>query len=254
MLTSPSRRTTTSRLEGRPEVRFAHFAQAWVRHHQEALSAAGGEQVRDVCDVGGGANPLLAPDEVEASGVRCTVLDVSADELRKAPAGYATEVLDLCAGPPPEHLRGGFDLVVSKMTAEHVPDARAFHRSVHALLRPGGTAMHFFPTLWTLPLVVNLALPEAVGAAILRRLHPRDAHQEAKFVAHYDWCRGPGERQFRRLRSTGFEVVAYEGYFGHSYYDRVPPLDALEQAKAGFLVRHPVPALTSFARVVLRRP
>jgi hypothetical protein len=139
--------------------------------------------------------------------------------------------------------------------AEHVPAPERFHATVHALLAPGGYAVHAFPTLYEPTLVANLLIPESVSAPVLRAIQPgREPHGEhAKFSAHYRWCRGPTRRQLRRLRGAGFEIVDYVGYFGHGYFRRLPPLDRLEQRLARALQRRPLPWLTSYALVVLRR-
>ena len=47
---------------------------------------------------------------------------------------------------------------------------------------------------------------------------------------------------------------ALHRHFGHAFYRRVKPLAAAERAFTGVMLDHPLPALTSFALVVLRRP
>ena len=145
---------------------------------------------------------------------------------------------------------------MSAFLAEHVADARALHRSVYAALRPGGTALHTFPTLYEPAFMVNRVLPERVMEPLLRRVQPgREPEGEhAKFRAYYRWCRGPTRRQLRRLESVGFQVLDYVGYFGHGYFGPLKPLDRVEQALSHALVRRPLPALTSYATVTLRRP
>ena len=115
----------------------------------------------------------------------------------------------------------------------------------------GGYAVHFFPTLWALPFVLNCVLAERLAKPVLLSIRPQHAH--SKFPAYYRWCRGPTRRQRERLESVGFQVERYDGYFGHSYYGAVGPLQAAENALAHALVRHPVPALTAYALVVLRK-
>jgi hypothetical protein len=53
---------------------------------------------------------------------------------------------------------------------------------------------------------------------------------------------------------VGFTVESFTAAFGHRYYAMLPPLEAAEQAKTRWLLRHPVPWWTSFATVVLRKP
>lgn len=210
---------------------------------------------RRVCDVGGGANPVVPLEVVQARALDYTVLDISAAELAKAPAGYRTHLADI-AGPALGEV-GPFDVVFSQMVAEHIADPEAFHRNVLALLRPGGVALHYFPTLYAPPFVVNRLLPDRLARMILRALRPErfvDDRGE-KFPAYYRWCRGPTPAQVRRLESVGFEVEHYVGLFGtRSYFERVPALQRLEDGVAQALLRRPLPWMTSYALLVLRRP
>ena len=214
-----------------------------------------GGHVHRLCEIGGGANPLLELDAVRRAGVADYVVsDLSAEELSKAPDGYTKVVADATRGVVKE--AGTFDLVVSSTVAEHVSDPAAFHHSVFEMLVPGGRAMHFFPTLYEPAFVINRLLPERAADAILQRIQTNRAHGglHQKFPAYYRWCRGPTRRQLARLAGTGFEVEEYVGVFGHGYYHPVALADRLETALAGMLARHPLPALTAYAWIKLRRP
>jgi len=207
-----------------------------------------------VCDVGGGARPLLHLPQVERYGLHYVVTDVSAEQLERAAAGYRREQADILDAAAVERLvstHGPFDAVFSRWTAEHMRDGELFHRHVFELLRPGGTAVHLFPTLYALPFLLNRVLPPSLSSGVLFRACPA---RHAKFRPYYSWCRGPTRRQLARVRSVGFAVERYTGYFGHAFYRRIRPLAAAERAFTGVMVDHPVPALTSFALVVLRRP
>jgi 2-polyprenyl-3-methyl-5-hydroxy-6-metoxy-1,4-benzoquinol methylase len=223
--------------------------------YQAAVRACAAETfVRSVCDVGGGANPTLDLDAIRACDVRYTLLDVSAEELAKAPSGYRTVCADIT---DPTVLAGEqFDLVCTKTVAEHITDPRAFHRRVFELLSPGGVAIHVFPTLWALPYVVNRVLPGVVAERILVRVQEgrEPEGSEGKFRAYYRWCRGPTAGQRERFERLGYEVRRYSGYFGHDYYRKLPALDRLEERKTAHLIERPRPRLTSFALVVLRKP
>lgn len=219
---------------------FVAWAAEWARKHPGAA----------VCDVGGGANPLLGAGDRAAR--RYVVLDVDDDELRKSPDDV-TKVLADAADPdfePP----GRFDLVVSSTTAEHVADPSQFHANVRRMLEVGGVAAHYFPALGALPFLVNRYLPEAVGARVLLRIQPtrEDGGHHEKFPARYRGCRGPTRRQIRLYEAAGFRVERFVGYFGHGYYWPVPPLERLEDRKTALLLRRPVPALVAYATVVLR--
>jgi hypothetical protein len=233
---------------------YAVWEQAWSDLPDAVRSFAAREDVTGVCDLGGGANPILDLAFIERHNLRYEMLDASAEELAKAPAGYTTHVAD-ATDPALAQRFGPYDLVASGFIAEHVADPAGFHATVRALLRPGGYAVHVFPTLFEPAFLINLLIPEALTDRALARVQPgREAHgSHGKFRPYYRWCRGPGARQFQRLESAGFDVVDYRGYFGHGYFRGFAPLDRLEQRRARALVRHPLPALTSYARVILRR-
>lgn len=232
---------------------FPHF----LRH----LIAKQG--VGRVCELGGGANPALTPAQIEELGISYSVMDISEQELAKASESYHRILADVTADLPPDH-DSSFDLVLSRMLAEHVRKPEQFHRNVYKLLKPGGFAVHFFPTLYSPPFVANLLLPERLSSWVLCRLQPSRDRKGifGKFPAYYRWCRGPSSASMRRFTSLGFEIKHYIGFFGHSgnatygpgYYDAFGPLRKLHEWLARHLVRRPNPYLTSYALLVMRRP
>ena len=56
---------------------------------------------------------------------------------------------------------------MSRWTAEHVKHGRRFHQQVHRLLRPRGTAVHLFSTLYSPVFVVNRLMPQVVRASVV---------------------------------------------------------------------------------------
>jgi SAM-dependent methyltransferase len=212
-----------------------------------------------ICDVGGGANPVAAAADIDRLGVDYFVLDAARRELDKAPPTYETVVMDIDDRAAVDWLvnrHGAFDAVISRWTAEHVRRGRRFHEHVHRLLRPAGTAVHLFPTLYSPVFMLNRVLPPPIAAAVVPHVDKsgrEPAGRHAAFHPYYSWCRGPTRRQIDRLASIGFWVRRYVGFFGHPYYERVKPLRLMHQELSSWLVRHPVPALTSYALVVLER-
>jgi len=235
----------------RSKVRFGPSAEAFTGYQAALMRLVESRRCRSICEVGGGANPALPLDYLASHRLRYCLLDVAPEELAKAPAGYDKVVADICSDTAPPG--GPFDLVVSKMLAEHVRRPRPFHRNVRALLRPGGLAFHFYPTLYALPFVANLLLPERASAAALRLFSPRHPVQHRKFPAYYRWCRGPTAAQTRRFERVGYIVEQYIGFFGHRYYRRIPVVRSLHAWATTFLLRHPVPWFTSFAYLIMRR-
>jgi 2-polyprenyl-3-methyl-5-hydroxy-6-metoxy-1,4-benzoquinol methylase len=236
----------------RPEVSYAPYTEAVDLYYEELnrIAAPGGLRV---CDIGGGAKPLLSLKRIGRQELDYVLLDIDPEELALAPEAYEKLQGDILAPGTVERLlaQGGpFDLVTSRWAAEHMSDGAAFHRNVFSLLRPGGAAVHLFPTLFALPFTVNRLLPDRLSKGMLFGVTDR----VSKFPAHYSWCRGPTDAQLARLRGIGYEVERYVGFFGHGFFAPLAPLDAPYRRATGWLLRHPRPALTSFALAVLRRP
>ena len=223
-------------------------AERWI----SSLIRANG--ARSVLEIGAGANPTLPLERLaELDVAQYTTNDVSAAELSKAPRGYDT----LCADftDPALALPQQYDFICSRMVNEHVRDGEIYYRNIYRALRPGGVTAHAFSTLYALPFLVNRLMPEWISGALLNAFAPRDRHQHDKFRAYYSWSRGPTAHQRRRFERLGFEILEYRGFFGHRYYERrLSPLHRAELMKERWLLRHPIPQLTAYATVVLRRP
>jgi SAM-dependent methyltransferase len=235
------------------QIDYVPYLDLWERFPHAVRELIDATGARDIGELGGGANPTTSLiDEVDHP-IELTVLDISAEELAKAPDGVRKLQVDLCSPYPPA--RSAFDLVFSRMLCEHVPSAERFHRNCALALRPGGHAVHFFPTVSALPFAVNRVVPEALGDKVLSAFFPsrQAGGQHQKFPAYYHWCHGPTPNQLARYRSVGLDVVRYEVGVGHGYYDRIPGLRSLESRKADLALSHPSPLLASYALVVLRR-
>ena len=229
-------------------VLYALWSEAWTRFDSRLVELIHRGSARTICEIGGGANPALTLDFVRTHDLDYLVVDVSAEELAKAPVGYQTHVANVAAKGL--DLPSRYDLIFSRMVAEHVAAPADFHQNINRHLGPNGVAFHFFPTLYTLPYVVNRFVPERVARPLLARVG--GTHE--KFPAYYRWCRGPSKRQIRRFESIGYQVEEYVGFFGHGYYRMLRPVQSLNDALASVLVRRPAPLLTSYAQVILRRP
>jgi 2-polyprenyl-3-methyl-5-hydroxy-6-metoxy-1,4-benzoquinol methylase len=207
----------------------------------------------NILEVGSGANPTLSVETVSALKIRYTANDVSLEELSKADGVYDRWVCDLSRDMVPAEMHGKFDLIFSRMVNEHIADGRVYHANIHNLLKPNGIAAHCFSTLYALPFAANRLLPEALGGMLLNIFAPRDAHKAGKFRAYYSWSRGPSRTVLSRFEGLGYEVIEYRGYFGHTYYSRVPLLHHLERLKARALVAMPIPLLCSYGMLIARK-
>jgi 2-polyprenyl-3-methyl-5-hydroxy-6-metoxy-1,4-benzoquinol methylase len=235
------------------KISYRQSETAWQEYEPFLISLIERRGLKKVCEDGGGANPLLKTKFIAGSAIDYSVLDISAAELEKSNSKYAKIQADISASD--FSLNRKFDLVFSKMLAEHISDAEQFHKNIFGILVKGGLAVHFFPTLYALPFFINYLAPERFAATLLNFFAPRDGYQHAKFPAYYHWCRGPTRRQIRKFKKLGYEIVEYRGYFGHgSYYNRFKFLKKLHDFKTDYLMRNPRPLLTSYAYVILMRP
>lgn len=206
------------------------------------------------CDVGGGAKPVVSLAQIQRRDIDYVIFDFSQAELDRAPAEYQRFQGDaLDAGRVHELVErhGPFDVVISRWTAEHVADGLSFHARVFDMLRPGGTAIHLFPTLYSPPFLINRVLSYDLSSVLLFRVFKA---RKVKFPARYSWCRGPTRRQIGLLRALGYDIERYVGFFGHNYYSGVKALDRAQRRFSDLLLAHPRPRMTSFSVVVLRRP
>ena len=175
-----------------------------------------------VLDLGAGAQPTVAP---EARPGDCTYvgLDISAAELRRAPAGSYDETVVADAAVAQPQLAGRFDLVVSLFALEHVEDLEQALANTRSYLRPGGRMLAYLSGRYSPTSILNRGLPPVVSAALVQRLTGRD--RESIHRAHYDRC---SDRQLSRLLATGWaasEVVAC--YWGEKYFRFSRPVHAL---------------------------
>jgi hypothetical protein len=208
-----------------------------------------------VLDIGGGEAPALRLDEVQNMHIDYTVLDVSQEQLDAAPAEYRKVRAD--ASLPDLKLDGNYDLAISRMVGEHIKDGDVFHRNIFNLLGPNGIAFHFFPTLFSPPFLANRLLPERLVDVILKKAQPwrSENNRTFRFPAYYSRCRGPIKAQIRFFEKIGYSVDSYYGFFGAGwYYEAFPFLKNIEERLSRWLIDHPMPHLTSYAYVVLRKP
>lgn len=213
--------------------------------------------VRAVADVGGGANPLIPQFSIESRDLHYHLFDISAEELEKSPEWcHERSELDVATKDVEQIARyeGQFDLIVSHMLVEHVPDMRQAHQNIYSMLRPGGFVVHTYASPYNFPLFINSIIPESISRMMLRIAQPnRCMHQHGKFPAHYDLCMPPGRRGQKLLESMGYNVMEYVGYVGHDYYKRFFPLMKAEQLFRGLSLQLGLP-LTSVIRLVLQKP
>ncbi len=236
------------------EIRYGSSEVAWAEFRDFLENLILHSKAQRICEIGGGANPTLPIDFVQENGLEYTVVDISDEELSKTPDGYIKVQADIAAEDC--DLSGEYDLVFSKMLAEHVNDGKRFHENIRKLLASDGLAFHFFPTLFAPPFIINRLMPEKIAENILHVLQPgrHKSGKKGKFPAYYHWCRGPVRSQIKQFERLGYKVDKYIGFFGHGeYYRKFPFLKKSHNYLCKKLIKYPVPWLTSFAYVVLKK-
>ena len=234
-----ARRLAASAVLAEPFCRLGYDSSegwAWDNYRGAVLALAqarratrrrSGELVR-MLEIGGGRGPLLRPAEATAAGIAVTVNDIDQRELSLGPPEFEKAEFDIADQAPPP-LCGQFDLVISRMVMEHVRDGRRAWANMAALLAPGGVALAFHPTLYAPPFVVNLVLPEALTARVLRFFFPtRHDGDYPKFPARYQLCVSNSHKLEPILQSCGFSEVLIAPIWGHGYFRHIPLLRELD--------------------------
>jgi SAM-dependent methyltransferase len=236
------------------QIKYYLVDSAYKKYHSKLRELAARPDIVKVCDVGGGANPLLSTKEIREYGLDYTLLDISSEQLLKAPDEY--HKIQANIADPSFFIDEKYDLVCSQFLAEHIPDAKVFHTNIFNILRNGGCAFHYFPTLYNLPFIANLILPEYLSESILILFHPNRQKEgkNAKFPAYYNWCMGPTTKNINNFKNLGYGVEEYIGFFGHDYYHKIDVFDKLEAIKSKILVKYPISYLTQFAHILLQKP
>jgi SAM-dependent methyltransferase len=205
-----------------------------------------------VCEIGAGANPAISEDVIRKYGLTFRAADQVEEELLKSEM-VETAVYDVCATDP---VPGApYDLIFSRMTAEHFRDPERAYANMFEALAPSGLAVHSFATLYALPFVLNRVLPDRVTDFLFDRFAPRNRERHDKFKAYYSHCRGPMESQLQFFRNLGYDIVEYRAYFGHNYYEpRLPLLHQVIRQTSKLLLKAPIAFFVSYATIILRRP
>jgi SAM-dependent methyltransferase len=191
----------------------ARYATAWRPMYEDAI--------RDrltpgatVLDIGAGRHPSLPA--AERRDARWVGLDISEDELRRAPDGAYQDrvVADLTERVP--GLSGTVDLAVSWQVLEHVkPLGRALD-NVYAYLKPGGEFVALFSGGFSAFGIVNRVLPDRVGHTVVSKVMRRPADGlHPVFPAYYDRCHASA---LRRMFTGWSEVSIQPQYRGAVYF------------------------------------
>lgn len=174
-------------------------------------------------DVGGGSRPCLTLEKKEELGIRLVGVDISAEELQKAPAGIYDDIV--VADITKFRGAGDADLIVCRATLEHVRDTDGAFSCLASILKPGGQLLLVVPSRNAVFARINLVLPEGIKRAILFRIFPHKALGHDGFPAFYNRCT---PRNFRQLADRhGMDVKFLHPYYYSSYFSFFLPLFVL---------------------------
>jgi len=206
-------------------------------------------------EIGGGRNPLFDPNEIKNLGVEMTVNDIAPCELARLPQDYQTACFDVAGDiSAVEHLRGTFDFAFSRMVFEHVADGKRAWANLYELLAPGGTALTFIPTLYSVPFLLNWLLPDKLATAIVTQLCPnRGDRGEPVFPARYSWCVANEARLRPMLSRIGYREIVVQPFYGHQYYRYVPIVRDLHEWFTGTARRRDLRMFASYAYIAARK-
>ena len=233
------------------EIPFEHTSDyAWRTYKDEVIKLIGSKDRPDIIEIGAGRSPLFTETELPENVSGYTINDLSQRELDLAPGEWKTACFDVCGDV--ERFRSRYDVVFTRMLAEHVPDGHRFHSNVLSLLKPGGTAFHFMPTLYSPPFVINKLLPERLSGWIVRAFF-EDRTEEGipKFPARYSMCYGKSARLTARYESIGYADIDIRTFYGHGYFRKIPVLRELDRALTNFAYNRGLTWLGSYAYVKL---
>ena len=227
---------------------------AWANYERVVRELATRLGAKRLLEVGGGRDPLFTIPEIERLGVEVTVNDIAPGELAVLPKTYKTACFDVAGDlTPVADRRGQFDLAFSRMVFEHVADGQKAWSNLYEMLSPGGVGLSFMPTLYTLPFVVNLLLPDKLAASIVKALFAnRTDDEDPVFPARYSWC-FTDERLTRMLTDIGYREVVVMPFYGHSYYQSFPLVRDVNAWVTKLARRNDWRAISSYAYVAVRK-
>lgn len=198
-----------------------------------------------ILEIGGGAHPTIT----DRTGLVYHVVDPDHKELSKLPA----DIIKIEGSIEDIALDERYDLILSKMVLEHIPNPDDFHSKVLQLLSSDGRAIHFFACRHSVPALVNRFLPEKWGESILRILKNRALDDSPKYEAYYRRTLGHTERQLQYFQKVGYGIEIYHSFVGHKYFKNIPLINLLERAYTTFLKRLELKNLATVALIVLKK-
>lgn len=188
------------RIDGNSDFK-KNFAPKWLKSNMRVI------------DIGGGKNPFIAVDKKTLLSIHVTGVDISAQELERAPAGGYD--VTKCADISKIVGSGDADLCICQAVLEHVQDVKAAFVAIASFLKPGGIAIIFVPSRNAIFAQLNLMLPERVKRYLLFAIFPQTRLDQG-FPSYYNRCTPAGFRSM--AEHAGLEIQEAKCYYVSSYF------------------------------------
>jgi ubiquinone/menaquinone biosynthesis C-methylase UbiE len=176
-----------------------------------------------VAEIGGGRHPLISAAEKHELSLRVIGLDISASELKAAPAGVYDETI--CADITQYTDCARADIAICAALLEHVRDTGAALRAIATFLKPEGVALLFVPSSSAAYAQINRLAPQSLKRWLLKAIYGSSPEVQAGltgFPAYYDRCT---PRDICAMAQTaGLIVQRLQVYFASSYFQFLPPV------------------------------
>ncbi len=193
------------------------YAEPWRAAFEARVQTALLPGVR-ILDIGSGRRPAIP---LEQRPEKCTYvgLDLSRDELQKAPVGSYDDMIvaDVVCRVP--ELEEQFDLIVSWQVLEHVKPLDAAIENLHRYLRADGRLVALLSGSFSLFGLLNRVVPQRFGAWCMSKLLRRDP--ASVFPAYYHHC---WFNALEKILHSWNEAEVLPLYRGASYFNFLPAL------------------------------
>ncbi len=176
-----------------------------------------------VMDVGGGKNPVIAPELKASLRLQVIGVDITQSELNAAPPGCYDQII--CGDITTATGLPGADLVISRSVTEHVEDPTAMYLNIFRVLRPGGLVVAYVPNKFALFALVNAAIPNRLSKVLLGFFH-WETKEETGFPVLYRRCYPTSFEAL--LLGVGFRIVRVHLSYRSEYCNFFVPLHAAE--------------------------
>jgi SAM-dependent methyltransferase len=206
---------------------------------------------RSLLEIGAGRRPLLTSTEIKHLNIDFVANDIAEGELDRIPFPVKKAVFDCCDDLPSAFFNS-FDVICSKMVQEHVKSGVNFYRNIFRLLKPGGIAFNFHPTLYCAPFLINKIVPDSFSSFILRLSRRATIDTIPKFHATYELCYS-SRRTAMLIKNIGFSEVVIFPFYHHEYFKTFPVLRFFDDAISTLAQARDIRLLSSYAYTVVKK-